>query len=67
MGAVRRCTVVVKFGMISNGRGLANAMRAICDRPKGHPGGTHKGRLVIVDDVIGIIEWPDEYLKVAPQ
>lgn len=59
MSETRRCTVIVYMGNLDQKDGRpTKAVRSICDRPKGHPGWQHKGRLIIGNDVHGIVEWP---------
>lgn len=53
MSTPQRCKVIVRIGLLNDNRKLW----AICDRPKDHPVGRHKGRLAISEEVYGVIEW----------
>lgn len=54
----RRCHSAVYVGQLDLKDGCpTKALRAICDRPIGHSGSSHKGRLLVGSDVWGIVEW----------
>jgi len=58
MSERRRCVEIVYLGLIDEKRGrVARPLRAICDRPIGHGGPKHKGRLAVGQETYGIVEW----------
>ncbi len=52
-----RCKTTTKVATVPPiSSGPARVIRAVCDRPIGHPR-DHRGRLIFGNEIIGIYEW----------